>query len=110
MESYWNTDDPEICLPIPAGADLSFPNSRSIIFERPGYYRIEMSIKYIGGGVGGPVHLSDKILRTDVETISFLINLEANFDKFTAESPYTTDTKTWAEILFARLKNDLADP
>jgi hypothetical protein len=110
VENFWNIDDPEICLPIPAGAKLSFPNSRSFIFERSGYYKIEISIKHIGGSAGVPAHLSDKIQRTDVETIAFIINLEANFDKFTAESPYTTDAKTWTETLFTRLKNELADP
>jgi hypothetical protein len=109
VENYWRIEDPEICLPIPDGANLSFPNSQSIVIERPGYYIIVMSIKHIGGGAGMPEQVSKNVNSADVETTSFLINMEANFEKFTAESPYTIDAKTWTEALFTRLKNAMAD-
>jgi len=107
-KEFWK--NPEAWFPVPSNTRLSILDIRSLVFERPGYFRIFIRIESIGSAPGIPAHLSEFVGEKDVETIAFLVTSEATFDRFTAESPETTDNRRWAEYLFANLKKQFGNP
>lgn len=106
-QRYWKDD--QVTIPLPIGAKIVFPDSQSVTVERPGYYNVHFRLEPIGGGNGVPRWLANFVSETNVETISFTVNMEANFDQFTAENPDTIEAKQWTESLFAALKRQLGD-
>jgi hypothetical protein len=91
-------------IPVPKNANLSAPDSRSIVLARPGYFKAMIRVDPIGAGNGTPLYLAEKLRDQRVETLCFAITTEAVFDKFTSGSPYTEETMNWVRLLFDRLK------
>ena len=106
-QRYWN--DAQVTIPLPVGARIVFSDSQSVTVERPGYYRLRFRLEPIGGGNGVPRWLANSVRETDVETIAFTVNMDADFDRFTAENPDTSEAKKWTESLFAALKRQFGD-
>jgi|SRR5438132_3559850 len=94
----------EAWLPLPYKTTLSIPDSRSLILERPGYYKVTLKIDPVGAGQGSPLHLVDKFGNSRVETLGFIVTTEAVFEKFTSGSPYSEESMDWVRSLFNRLK------
>lgn len=107
-KKFWN--DEQSWLPIPKRAILSVPDTRTIVIERPSYFKTIVRIEPFAGASGIPPHMVNIINRKDVETRSFVVTLETDFDKFTSESPDTEHNKKWVGYLFPRLRSSMADP
>lgn len=107
-KEFWS--NPKVDISLPVGAQLSFPDSASMVLERPNYYRIKFTIQPVGSGKGYPPHLVDTVQETDVTTMIFSVEYEAKFNRFTAENPNSLEIKEWAPKLFAEMSREMGDP
>jgi hypothetical protein len=97
-------------LPVPEDTTFSIPTKDTVIFESKGYFTIQIRIAPVGSANGAPPHLAKINQNADVETIGFIVTLDADFDRFSAESAYSAESKKWAEFLFSKIKRLMADP
>jgi hypothetical protein len=96
-------------LRLPAGVDLSLPD-HALLLNRPNYFRVLLTVEPLGGGDGPPQFLKDMITQPNIESISMIVRMQADFDGLAAENPDVVDAKEWTKAVFARLKREMGDP
>jgi hypothetical protein len=107
-QEFWS--NPAVSLPVPVGVKMSVVDPNSIVLEKKGYFRIRYSLEAQASGNGVPPWLDEYVSDQDVETIPFIVKMEADFDRFTAESPSTTEAKKWLESVQTSMKGRWGDP
>ncbi len=101
--------DKRISLPVPKDTIFKAQGKNAIAFYKPNHFKITMSIEPQGSMTGCPAHLQKFIQNGNVDTIAYVINCHGIFEKFASFNPETEDNKKWAQVLFSRIKGDLAD-
>lgn len=99
---FW--EGKESWIPLPYKTTMCIPDSRSLVLERPGYYKATIKIESVGAAGGSPAELVEELGTQPVETLGFKMTAEAVFEKFTSGSPYTGETMDWIRSLFDRLR------
>lgn len=106
--SYWSSG--ELTYPLPVGAELSFPDQQSLKIERQGFYRVILRVEPAGGAGGIPQFMTKFVSGSDLKTTTFVIRMDAFFERLPAENPDVLEAKEWVSGLFNGLKRSMADP
>lgn len=107
QRALWTME--KVNLRLPAGVKLSLPN-HALLLNRPNYFRVLLTVEPLGGGDGPPQFLKDAITQPNVESISMIVRMQADFYGLVAENPDVVDAKEWTKAVFARLKREMGDP
>lgn len=105
QRALWTNAD----LRLPADVELSLPE-HALLLNRSNYFRVSLTVEPLGGGDGPPQFLKDAITQPNVESISMIVRMQADFDGLVAENPDVVDAKEWTKAVFARLKREMGDP
>lgn len=105
QQELWTNLD----LRLPAGVGLSLPK-HALLLNRPNYFRVLLTVEPLGGGDGPPQFLKDAITQPNVESISMIVRMQADFYGLVAENSDVVDAKEWTKAVFARLKREMGDP
>lgn len=97
-------------IPEHAGVMLGGNEAPSIVFYRPGYFRFSVTIRSLGDAVGilpkGYEYLRDHA--SECHSMPLLVELDAEFEKYTGGSKYTSDVQTWVEAVSERFRQEAA--
>ena len=78
--------------------------------ERPDFYKVTLRAELGAGAAGKPAFLAKLIEDKNVETLTYIITMEAKFERLAAENPDMIEAKEWASFFFAGMTRSMADP
>lgn len=96
-------------LRLPADVELLLPE-HALLLNRSNYFRVLLTVEPLGGGDGPPQFLKNAITQPNVESISMIVRMQADFKGLVAENPDVVDAKEWTKAVFGRLKREMGDP